>query len=66
MGLRTDTLRATGVVALVAAFATAWGEQGFWTCLPGALLLAAVAPTPRAGAVLATLIVAVATVIAPP
>jgi len=66
VGLGTDTLRATAVVALVAGLATAWGDQGFWTCLPGALLLAAMARTPREGAVLAALTVAVATLIAPP
>ena len=66
MGLGTDTLRATAVVALVAALATAGGDQGFWTCLPGALLLAARAHSPRAGALLAAATVAVATLIAPP
>jgi diguanylate cyclase (GGDEF)-like protein len=66
VGLGTDTLRATTVVALVAALASAWGDQAFWICLPGALLLAATAPSPRAGALLAAATVAVATIIAPP
>ncbi len=66
MGLGTDTLRATILVAVVAALTTAWGEQGFWACLPAALLLAASAGTGRSGVALAATPVLVAALIAPP
>ena len=31
------TLRALLVAGLVAGFALAWGPEGFWACVPGAL-----------------------------
>ncbi|MGZ4270970.1 MAG: GGDEF domain-containing protein [Solirubrobacteraceae bacterium] len=65
-GAGTLRAAAAAVVALVAASAFAWGDQGFWACLPGALLLAATAPTPRGGALLAALAVAVAAAVALP
>ena len=42
---------------LVAAFALAWGGEGFWVCLPGALVLASAEPNPRAGLAAAALVV---------
>ena len=41
------TLRTLIVAALVGAFALAWGGDGFWVCLPGALVLASAEPSPR-------------------
>jgi diguanylate cyclase (GGDEF)-like protein len=60
------TLRTLVVAALVAAFALAWGGEGFWVCLPGALVLASAEPNPRAGLAAATLVVALAAIAAPP
>ena len=54
------------VAALVGAFALAWGDEGFWICLPGALVLAAAEPNPRAGLAAAALVVALAAIAAPP
>ena len=50
----------------MAAFALAWGGEGFWVCLPGALLLASAEPSPRGGLAAAALVVALAAVAAPP
>ena len=60
------TLRTVIVAALVGAFALAWGGDGFWVCLPGALVLASAEPSPRAGLAAAVLVVALAAVAAPP
>jgi diguanylate cyclase (GGDEF)-like protein len=60
------TLRTLLVAALVGGFALAWGGEGFWICLPGALVLASSEPNPRAGLAAAALIVAVAAAAAPP
>ena len=60
------TLRTLLVAALVGAFALAWGGEGFWICLPGALILASAEPNPRAGLAAAALVVALAAIAAPP
>ena len=60
------TLRTVIVAALVGAFALAWGGDGFWVCLPGALVLASAEPSPRGGLAAAALVVALAAVAAPP
>jgi diguanylate cyclase (GGDEF)-like protein len=60
------TLRTLLVAALVAAFALVWGGEGFWVCLPGALVLASAEPDPRRGLAAAALVVAVAAAAAPP
>jgi diguanylate cyclase (GGDEF)-like protein len=54
------------VAALVAAFALVWGGEGFWMCLPGALVLASAEPNPRRGLAAAALVVGVAAIAAPP
>jgi len=60
------TLRTVLVAALVGAFALAWGGDGFWACLPGALVLAAAEPSPRAALAAGALVVVLAAVAAPP
>ena len=60
------TLFTLAVAALVGAFALAWDGEGFWICLPGALVLAAAEPNPRAGLAAAALVVVLAAVAAPP
>ena len=45
---------------------TGGAEQAFWACLPCALLLAAVAPTPRRGALFAAVILAAAALLTRP
>ncbi len=60
------TLRTLLVAALVGAFALAWGGDGFWICLPGALVLASAEPSPRGGLAAAALVVALAAIAAPP
>jgi diguanylate cyclase (GGDEF)-like protein len=60
------TLRTLIVAALVGAFALAWGADGFWICLPGALLLASAEPKPHHGVAAAALVVGLAAVAAPP
>ena len=59
-------LRTLIVAALVGAFALAWGGEGFWVCLPGALILASAEPSPRAGLAAALLVVGLAAIAAPP
>ena len=59
-------VRALLVAAAVAALAAAWDEQGFWVCLPGALLLAAAEPSPREGLAAAALVMLLAGIVAPP
>jgi diguanylate cyclase (GGDEF)-like protein len=54
------------VAALVGGFAYVWGPDGFWICVPGALVLASAEPTPRAAAGTALLVVLTAAVVAPP
>jgi diguanylate cyclase (GGDEF)-like protein len=60
------TLRALLVAALVGAFALLWGGEGFWACVPGALVLASAEPNPRRGLAAAALVVGIAAVAAPP
>jgi diguanylate cyclase (GGDEF)-like protein len=60
------TLRALLVAGLVAGFALAWGPEGFWACLPGALVLAGAEPTARAALASGALVVLAAAVAAPP
>ena len=60
------TLRTLLGAALVGVFALAWGGEGFWICLPGALILASAEPNPRAGLAAAALVVALAAIAAPP
>ena len=59
-------LRALIVAALAGAFALAWGGDGFWVCLPGALILASAEPSPRGGLAAALLVVGLAAVAAAP
>ena len=60
------TLRALLVAGLVAGFAVAWGPEGFWACVPGALVLAGAEPTARAALASGALVVLAAAVAAPP
>jgi diguanylate cyclase (GGDEF)-like protein len=60
------TLRAFAVAALVGGFALAWGKEGFWVCVPGALVLVSAEPTARAALATALLVVLAAAVAAPP
>jgi len=60
------TLRAVLVASLVGGFALAWGDEGFWACLPGALVLAAAEPHPRGALAAAALVVVLAAAAAPP
>jgi diguanylate cyclase (GGDEF)-like protein len=60
------TLRALLVAGLVAGFALAWGPEGFWACVPGALVLAGAEPTARAALASGALVVLAAAVAAPP
>jgi len=60
------TLRALVVAALVAGFAYAWGAEGFWACVPGALILASAEPSARAAVASAALVVLCAALAAPP
>jgi diguanylate cyclase (GGDEF)-like protein len=60
------TLRAVLVAALVGGFALAWGPEGFWACLPGALILASAEPTARTAIASAALVVLCAAIVAPP
>jgi len=62
----TRTFRTLIVAALVGAVAVAWGGDGFWVCLPGALVLASAESSPRGGLAAAALVVALAAVAAPP
>ena len=59
-------LRTLLVATLVAGFALAWGGEGFWACLPGALVVASAEPRPRAALAAAALVVGLAAVAAPP
>jgi diguanylate cyclase (GGDEF)-like protein len=60
------TLRALVIAALVGGFAYAWGGEGFWVCVPGALVLASAEPTARAALASAALVVLCAALAAPP
>ena len=60
------TLRAIVVAILVAAFAYAWGPEGFWACVPGALILAGSEPSARTAVASAALVVLCAALAAPP
>ena len=62
----TRTLRTLIVAALVGAIAVGWGGDGFWVCVPGALVLASAEPSPRGGLAAAALVVALAAIVAPP
>jgi diguanylate cyclase (GGDEF)-like protein len=60
------TLRAIVVATLVGGFALAWGPEGFWACVPGALVLASAEPTARAAVASAALVVLLAAAASPP
>jgi diguanylate cyclase (GGDEF)-like protein len=60
------TLRALIVATLVAGFAYAWGPEGFWACVPGALVLASAEPSARAALASGALVVLAAAAAAPP
>jgi len=60
------TLRTLIVAALVGGFALVWGDEGFWACLPGALVLASAEPTARSAVGAAALVVLLAAIAAPP
>jgi diguanylate cyclase (GGDEF)-like protein len=60
------SLRAVAVAGLVGAFALVWGGEGFWACLPGALVLASAEPTARSAVGSAALVVLLAAIAAPP
>jgi len=60
------TLRAIVVAFLVAAFAYVWGPEGFWACVPGALILAGSEPSARTAVASAALVVLCAALAAPP
>ena len=60
------TLRALVVAALVGGFAYAWGGEGFWICVPGALILASAEASARAAVASAALVVLAAALAAPP
>ena len=60
------TLRTLIVAALVGGFALVWGGEGFWACLPGALVLASAEPTARSAVGSAALVVLLAAIAAPP
>ncbi len=47
-------------------FAVAWGPEGFWACVPGALILASAEPSARAAIASAALVVLCAAIAAPP
>ena len=59
-------LRVLLVAAAVAGLAAVWDEQGFWVCLPGALLLAAAEPSAREGLAAAAFVMLLAGLVAPP
>ena len=54
------------MAALVGGFAFAWGGEGFWICLPGALVLASAESSARAAVASAAVVVLVAALAAPP
>lgn len=66
MSLTARALRTALVAGLVAALAVASGSQGFWACLPGALVLAAAEPSARGALIAAGTVIAVAALAAPP
>jgi diguanylate cyclase (GGDEF)-like protein len=62
----SPALRLALVAALVAGLATAWGEDGFWACVPAAVVLAGTVRSPRRALVAAAAVVVLAAVLAPP
>ena len=54
------------MAALVGGFAYAWGGEGFWACVPGALILASAERTARTAIASAALVVLAAALAAPP
>ena len=66
MNPATRSLRAVAVAGLVGAFAYTWGGEGFWACIPGALVLASAEPTARTAVASAALVVLCAAIAAPP
>ena len=54
------------MAALVGGFAFAWGGEGFWICVPGALVLASAESSARAAVASAALVVLAAALAAPP
>jgi diguanylate cyclase (GGDEF)-like protein len=59
-------LRVALVCAIVAGLARAWGDQGFWACVPGAVVLAATVRPPRVALVAAAAAVGLTAALAPP
>jgi diguanylate cyclase (GGDEF)-like protein len=59
-------VRALTVAAVTASAAAAVGDQGFWLCVPGVVLLAGAERSPRTGGAAAALVVAAAAAVAPP
>ena len=66
MTLPARILRIALVAGLVTLLAMAWGDQGFWACVPGALVLAAAEPTTRGALLAAAAVMIAAAVAAPP
>jgi diguanylate cyclase (GGDEF)-like protein len=59
-------LRVALVLALVAGLATAWGDDGFYACVPGAVVLAGFIHRPRRAVLGGAAAIVVAAVLAPP
>jgi diguanylate cyclase (GGDEF)-like protein len=59
-------LRIALVAGLVTLLAAVSGDQGFWVCVPGALLLAAAEPSTRGALLAAAAVIAAAAIAAPP
>ena len=66
MTLPARILRIALISGLVTALAMAWGDQGFWVCVPGALVLSAAEPTTRGALLAAAAVIAAAALAAPP
>jgi diguanylate cyclase (GGDEF)-like protein len=59
-------LRSALVAGVVTLLALAWGDQGFWACVPGALVLTAAEPTTRGALLAAAAVIVAAALAAPP
>jgi diguanylate cyclase (GGDEF)-like protein len=64
--LTARALRTALVAGMVAGLVTALGAEGFWVCVPAALVLAAAEPGTRGALIAAGLVIAVAALTAPP